>query len=219
MIPHMPILSSVKDAATGSYDFRPIFAPVAPYLARTDYTVANLETKLAGPGPGYSGYPLFNSPAELAYALRDVGVDLLATANNHALDMGWQGLTATLDKLDEAGLAHVGTYRSAHEKQKPFIVDLRGIRVAFLNYTASLNGFSLPKEHPYAVNLLDPLQVAEDAQVARLWGADVVIALLHFGNEYQREPDPEETKLTQELLSRGVDVIIGSHPHVVQPIA
>ena len=214
----MPIINSVRDSKTGSYNFGPIFSPVAPYLRAADYTVANLETRLAGPAAGYSGYPRFNSPGELAFALKDIGVDLAATANNHSLDMGWDGIVKTLDKLDSASLAHVGTYRTSAERTKPFIADIRGIKVAFLNYTASLNGLAVPKDHPYAVNVLDVDQVASDAGMARLYGADVVIAILHYGNEYEREPSEDQIQISRELLSRGVDVILGSHPHVVQPI-
>ena len=220
VLTHMPIVKSVRDARTVSYDFGPIFAPIAPYLTNADYAVANLETRLAGPQVGYSGYPLFNSPGELAQALRYAGVDLAATANNHSLDMGWEGIVGTLDRLDAAGVAHVGTYRSKQERQTPFIADIRGIRVAFLNYTASLNGFSPPeKRKDYAVNTLDPDAVAEDAMTARTWGADVVIAILHYGNEYEREPSQNQIDVSQDILSRGVDVVIGSGPHVVQPIA
>jgi poly-gamma-glutamate capsule biosynthesis protein CapA/YwtB (metallophosphatase superfamily) len=220
VLPQMPIVNSVHDPITGSYDFGSVFAPIAPYLAKADYTVANLETRLAGPEAGYSGYPLLNSPAELAFALKAAGVDMVATANNHSLDQGWDGITGTLDRLDSAGLAHVGTYRSMQERQTPFIADIHGIRVAFLNYTASLNGLIPPKEQEaYAVNILDPDVVAEDAATAHLWGADVVVAMLHYGNEYEREPSQEQLEISQEILSRGVDVIIGSHPHVVQPIA
>ena len=102
-----------------------------------DYAVANLETRLAGPEFGYSGYPLFNSPGELAYALKYAGFDLVGTANNHSFDMGWEGIVNTLDQLDAARLSHVGTYRSMKEKATPFIVDISGIKVAFLNYTDS----------------------------------------------------------------------------------
>jgi poly-gamma-glutamate capsule biosynthesis protein CapA/YwtB (metallophosphatase superfamily) len=220
VLTHMPIVKSVRDARTVSYDFGPVFAPIAPYLAKADYALANLETRLAGPQFGYTGYPLFNSPGELAQALRYAGIDLVATANNHSLDMGWDGIVGTLDRLDAAGVAHVGTYRSKREKQTPFIVDIRGIRVAFLNYTAGLNGLIPPeKRKDYAVNTLDPDVVAGEAMTARTWGADVVIAILHFGNEYEREPSQDQLDLSQNILSRGVDVIIGSGPHVVQPIA
>jgi poly-gamma-glutamate capsule biosynthesis protein CapA/YwtB (metallophosphatase superfamily) len=220
VLPHTPILDAALDPETGSYDFGSMFAPVAPYLAGADYTVANLETRLAGPQAGYSGYPLLNSPTELAGALKFAGVDLVATANNHSLDMGWDGIVGTLDRLDTVGLAHVGTYRSSKERRTPFIANIRGIKVAFLNYTASLNGLTPPKEQAaYAVNTLDPDVVAEDAMTARTWGADVVIALLHYGDEYEREPSEQQEEISREILSRGVDVIIGTHPHVVQPIA
>ena len=161
-----------------------------------------------------------NSPTELAYALKSAGVDLMATANNHSLDMGWEGIVGTLDRLDTAGLAHVGTYRTSQERSTPVVVDISGIKVAFLNYTASLNGLTPPEEHEgYAVNTLDPDVIAEDASTARIWGADVVIAMLHFGDEYEREPSEDQVEMSQEILSRGVDVIIGAHPHVAQPIA
>jgi len=182
--------------------------------------VANLETRLAGAGAGYSGYPLFNSPSELAFALKSAGVDLAATANNHSLDMGWDGIVATLDRLDDAGLKHMGTYRSAAEKKIPLIVQINGIKVAFLNYTANLNGLTPPEEHKdYAVNMLDPDVVAQDAMTARMWGAEIVIAMLHYGNEYERQASEEQIDLSQQVLSRGVDVILGSHSHTVQPIA
>ncbi len=220
VLPHMAIVNSVEDEQTGGYDFWPIFAPVATYLAAADYTVANLETRLAGPKLGYSGYPLFNSPDELAYALRISGIDLVATANNHSLDMGWAGIVGTLDRLDEVGLKHVGTYRSMEEKATPFIVDIQGIKVAFLNYTSYLNGLVPPKDQAdYAVNRLEVDAVAQDAMMARMWGADIVIALLHWGDEYEPQPSEAQLKISNELRSHGVDVILGSHPHVVQPIS
>ncbi len=208
------------------YDFGPILQHVAPYLRAADYAVANLETPLAGPGSGYTGFPLFNAPLELALALRQAGIDLCTTANNHCLDRGWSGLVATLDRLDQLGLAHVGTNRSLAERQTPLVVDLKGVRVAFLAYTESLNGHSPPHEQrAYAVNRLDVDQVTADAALARLWGAEIVVALVHWGDEYERRPHPRQTAITRALLeseavlSRSVDVIIGHHPHVVQPIA
>jgi poly-gamma-glutamate capsule biosynthesis protein CapA/YwtB (metallophosphatase superfamily) len=220
VLPHESILEAARDPRTGSYDFESILAPVAPYLRGADYTVANLETRLAGPNKGYTGYPLMNSPTELAYALKAAGVDLAATANNHSLDQGWEGIVGTLDRLDGAGLAHVGTYRSSVERDTPLVVNIQGIKVGFLNYTAELNGLTPPMEQEkYAVNTLDPDVVAADAANARIYGADIVIAVLHYGDEFEREPSEEQLEVSQEILSRGVDVIMGAHPHVVQPIA
>ncbi|MEW6193023.1 MAG: CapA family protein [Bacillota bacterium] len=217
LLMHMPVVNSARDLQTGGYDFSRIFAPVKPYLKSPDYTVANLETRLAGPSHGYRGFPYFNTPADLARDLRDTGVDLLSTANNHSLDFGWRGIVATLDNLDAAGVAHVGTYRSPGEKT-PFLADIRGIKVAFLNYTATTNGLPLPPGKEFAVNLLNPEAVAADARAARRQGADLVAAVLHFGVEYQRHPDEAQRELAARLCTNGVDVIISSHPHVVQPI-
>jgi poly-gamma-glutamate capsule biosynthesis protein CapA/YwtB (metallophosphatase superfamily) len=220
VLPHESILEAARDPGTGSYDFASILAPVAPYLRGADYAVANLETRLAGPDKGYTGYPLMNSPTELAYALKTAGVDLAATANNHSLDQGWEGVVGTLDRLDGAGLAQVGTYRSSVERDTPLVVNIQGIKVGFLNYTDALNGLTPPKEQEeYAVNTLDPDVVAADAANARIYGADIVIAVLHYGDEYEREPSERQLEVSQEILSRGVDVIMGAHPHVVQPIA
>jgi len=218
LLMHMPVVHSAYDSNTGRYDFREIFAPVVSYLSYPNYTIANLETRLAGATWGYYGYPLFNTPAELACNLRDAGVDLLATANNHSLDMGWDGIVNTLDNIDAAGLAHIGTYRSAAEKATPFIVNVHGIKLAFLNYTASTNGLPVPPGKEFAVNLLDPAAVIAEAEAARNLGADLVIAVLHFGVEYQRWPSEDQRRLATELCAHGVDVIIGSHPHVVQPV-
>lgn len=220
VLPHVPIMRSAYNPAAKSYDFRPLFASIAPYISRADYAVANLETKVAGEDFGYSGYPLFNCPTSIAYALRSAGFDLMATANNHTFDFGWEGLVATLDNLERFGLAHVGTYRSLDERRKPLVVDVQGIKVAFLNYTSSLNGFVVPRDlQPYAVNMLDPDQVAQDAAAARMEGAEIVIAIFHYGVEYDREPSEEQREISEEVLSRGVDIVLGAHPHVVQPIA
>ncbi len=151
----------------------------------------------------------------------------MATANNHAMDKDWAGLVNTLERLDEAGLAHVGTYRSADEKaaSDPLIVDIKGIKVAFINYTESVNGIKTPVEHQaYALDYLrSPSQVVEEAAAAREAGAEVVIAVLHWGPEYVTKPSAEQVGMAQGdedfagLLASGVDVILGSHPHVVQP--
>ena len=218
LLMHNTIVNSAYNSKNGRYDFGPDFAAVAPYLQTPDYTIANLETRLAGPSLGYSGYPRFNTPAELAQAVREAGVDLVSTANNHSLDMGWTGIVNTLDNLDAAGVAHIGTYRSPAEKTSPLIVDIRGIKLAWLNYTATTNGLPLPPHKDFAVNLLNPETVAAEAREARRNGADLVLAVIHFGIEYQRFPDASQRQTAHKLAEAGVDVIINSHPHVVQPI-
>lgn len=217
ILPHMPIVRSARDGS-GSYDFTPVFGPIAPYLQSADYTVANLETRLAGGARGFSGYPLFNSPDQLALALAEAGIDLVATANNHSLDMGLDGVVRTLTVLEEAGVAHAGTHRSVEDRDRPVVVDIKGIRLAFLNYTAGTNGIPLPAGHEYAVDLLHTSRAAEDVTKARLAGAELVVALLHFGEEYQRQPNDRQRQVSRELFEAGVDLIVGTHPHVVQPI-
>jgi poly-gamma-glutamate synthesis protein (capsule biosynthesis protein) len=218
LLMHVPIGNSVRDAATGRYAFNQVFAPCVPYISRADLAVANLETRLAGPEYGYHGFPRFNTPQDLAGHLRDSGFDLVATANNHCLDWGWPGVVNTLDCLERAGLFHIGTFRTAAEKEQPFIVVINGVRLAFLNYTDSVNGMGLPVSRSFAYNMLDTDTATAEAMAARDLGADLVIAVLHFGNEYQRVPSERQRDVARRLCEGGVDVIVGSHPHVVQPI-
>ncbi len=225
IIIHPSVLQSAYDRPRDVYDFRKTFAPVAPYLSAADYAVVHLESPMAGGSPGSSDPMKFNAPYSLTDALDLCGVDLVATAGNHAADFGWLGITRTLDRLDRADIAHVGTYRSQKEKDTPFIANIQGIKVAFLSYTAFLNSSGSVKGHEaYAINILNADKVAEEAAAARAQGADLVVAMLHYGMEYRRTPTSEQIEISQGaadvkgLLSRGVDVILGSHPHVVQPI-
>ncbi len=213
---HMPVVDSVKTSQGHLFDL--IFESVAPIFEQADYTVANLETKLAGSEFGYRGFPLFNSPSSLAGSMVRLGVDLAATANNHTLDMGWKGLSNTLDALDEAGLPHIGTHRSAEEQERVHVVSISGVRVAFLNYTSSTNGMPIPSDHPYAVNMMETEAVLGETARARSAGAELVVAVVHWGEEYEREANEAQRTLADRLLRGGVDVIIGHHPHVVQPI-
>jgi poly-gamma-glutamate capsule biosynthesis protein CapA/YwtB (metallophosphatase superfamily) len=213
------VLDSIRDAQTGSYDFGPVFAPIAPYLSRADYTVAALGPRMAGPKAGYGDSPTANAPKELAFALRAAGIDLVATANSHSLDLGWDGVVGTLDRLDAAGLAHVGTSRTSEERNAPVIADIRGIKVAFLDYTASV-AKPLPEEDKkdFAVNTLDLATVTRDATTAKSWGADAVVALINYGTEDLQAPSPEQVALSEQILNHGVDAILGSEAGVVQPI-
>jgi poly-gamma-glutamate capsule biosynthesis protein CapA/YwtB (metallophosphatase superfamily) len=213
------VLHSLPRTGPGAYDFGPIFAPVAPYLGAADFTVVNLETRLAGPERGYSSFPRFNTPDSLATALKGAGVDLVVNANNHVLDMGWEGLVRTLDVVKAAGLGSIGTYGSQADRDTPYVVEVGGIRLCFMSYTTTTNGISVPRDHPYAVARLDPAVVAVDSARARAAGADLVIAIVHWGVEYARRPSKDLQRLGETLLRDcGVDAIIAGHPHVVQPI-
>ena len=221
-------LTQVEQARTTSadgrtvYDFRPSFDFIAPYLMEPDITVGNLETTLAGPERGYSGYPNFNTPVEMAANLKEVGFDLLATANNHSLDMGLSGLKTTVENIRAAGLKGFGTYLAPEERQQPLIVDVNGIRIAFTAYTKTTNGIPVPQGHGYAVkyidNFYDPSAMLDEVAKARKAGADVVAVYIHWGFEYNFYPADYQRELAQRLADAGADLILGSHPHVIQPL-
>jgi hypothetical protein len=214
------ILDSVHDSQSNSYDFGPVFAPIAPYLSKADYTVADLEPRLAGPTVGYSSETAPNAPRELAFALKAAGVDLVGTANQHSLDLGWDGLVGTLDRLDAAGLAHTGTNRTKAERNTPVIADVKGIRVAFLDYTTSVAG-SLPadQQKDFAVNKLDLDTVTQDATTARSWGADVVVAMVDYGSGSEEQTAAEQKTLSDAISNHGVEVILGCRAGTIQTIS
>ena len=227
---HMPVTNDAWEEEQGAYDYGPIFAQAAPYLQAADYAVANLETTLSEAGP-YSGYPMFKSPAALAGSLAGAGFDLVLTANNHCLDRGYDGLVSTLDALDGAGLAHVGTYRSAEEREagRIHVADVGGISVAFLGYTYGTNGIPVPQGREYAVSLFntdymttlstpDTERLEEDLAAARALDTDLIAVLIHWGVEYRTTQNAYQEELADLLIANGADLVLGGHPHVLQPI-
>lgn len=215
---HMPLVKAAYDPASNKYNFKGMFNEVEKYLAAADFTIANLETRLAGPEKGYSGYPLFNTPAELAADMKSLGIDMVTTANNHSMDMGKPGVYKTLDNLDRAGLLHIGTYRSPQERERPFIVDLKGVKVGFLNYTQSTNGIPIPSGSPYLVNMIERKAINTEIQKLHAQKTDLIVACIHFGTEYQQVPNEFQRTLVKELFEQGVDVVLGNHVHVLQPM-
>ena len=227
---HMPITTDAFVSASGTYQFDHMLQDASEQLAGGDYALANLETVLAG-GPNYSGYPCFNAPDSLAEDLKEAGFDLLTTANNHRMDQRTAGVYRTLDVLDEAGLAHVGTYRSQAERDERsgiVVADVGGVSVAFLSYTYGLNGFRLPQDEFYAVNLFnldyyttlanpDYERLQADLAAARALDADLIAVIIHWGVEYQNAPNGHQTSLAQFLVEQGADLVLGGHPHVLQP--
>lgn len=210
---HLPLVTAA--AVDGGHDFRPLLAPAADELRRGDITIANLETTLAGAERGYSGYPMFNSPDALLAALADSGVTVLTTANNHALDRGAEGLRRTLRVAREAGFAVTGTRLSPDEP--PFhLAEANGFRVALLAYTYGTNGLPVPEAH--LINLIDKEAIADHIELARQAEPDLLLVAMHWGQEYQRQPNEEQRELAAFLHQQGVDAILGAHPHVVQPI-
>jgi poly-gamma-glutamate capsule biosynthesis protein CapA/YwtB (metallophosphatase superfamily) len=213
---HGPQLESAKQS-NGGYDFTPWFAEVAPAIQSADMAIANLEVTLPGKPP-YTGYPQFRSPDNLAESLREAGFDMLVTSNNHSCDGGLNGITHTLDALDFLGLQHTGTFRDKAERSAlyPLIAYQNGYKIAFVNATYGTNG--IPTPAPSIVNLIDTVEIARDLSRAREHKPDLIIAVMHWGLEYQLTENAEQRAIAKMLLRHGADVVIGAHPHVVQPV-
>ncbi|QYR24077.1 CapA family protein [Paenibacillus sp. sptzw28] len=214
---HMPQLPAAYDKQRKRYNFNPFFEQVKPILEEGDWTLANLETPIAGKSLGYSGFPRFNAPSELAEALKYAGFNIITTANNHALDRGAEGLRLTLNNLLAQGFTVKGTARSKAEADKLTIVKHKGIRMGLLAYTYGTNGIALPKNKPYAVSIIEEATIIRDIGRLREAGADFITVALHFGTEYQAQPNDRQKALARKLIAAGADIIAGSHPHVVQP--
>ena len=204
-------------SSTSGYDFTHFFADIAPYWEDCDLVIGNFETTLAGKDQQYTGYPRFNSPDELAAALKNAGFDVLSTANNHAMDRREQGVRRTLDVLAEHDLIFTGTARSAEERDAFPILDVEGIQMAFLAYTYSTNGIPVPAGKEYLVNMIDEGLMEADIARAREQGADLIVVSPHYGAEYRSSPNDYQLRTVDFLIRAGADVILGSHPHVLQP--
>lgn len=209
---HTPQLSAAQTAE--GYSFSRSFEYVAPILQQADLAVVNLETTLSR-RPPYTGYPMFRTPAELAVTLQHAGVDVTALANNHICDRGALGITTTIGVLDSLKINYMGAYADSVARQ-PLYVSASDITIAMLNYTYGTNG--LPTPRGMVVNRIDTVQMAADIAVIDRTRADVVCVMLHWGEEYQRRPNRAQRAVAEFCRRQGVEMIIGSHPHVVQPI-
>jgi poly-gamma-glutamate synthesis protein (capsule biosynthesis protein) len=222
VLTHGPVLQQARTygrRVNQPYDFRPMFADLRPILAQADLAVCHLEVPLSPTGQDISSWPAFNAPPQLARALRWTGYDACSTASNHSMDQGTQGVAATLDVMDAASLRHAGMARTANEAHQSTILEVRGLRVALLSYTYGLNSGWLPADRPWLVKLIEPRRILADARAARTAGAQFVVVLLHWGQEYQSTPTSFQRQLARRLLAAPeVDLILGHHVHVVQPI-
>ncbi|CAN5253338.1 CapA family protein [soil metagenome] len=218
MLPSDALQEQAARYADGSgFDFMPMLAEVAPMIEAADWAVCHQETPVSDNNEGLSGWPQFNAPYELAEAQAAVGFDACSTASNHSVDLGEGGVIATLNTLDRVGIEHAGTARTAAEEAAPTIYDVRGVRVGHLSYTYALNGLPLPQ--PWMVDLIDPELIRADAAAISQAGADIVVVSLHFGDELIQEPSAyQEQVVTEVMQSPDVDLIVGHHAHVVQPI-
>ena len=213
---HSALIPGTDSTLSSSYDYSSYFAHVQHFIDEADFTVANMEFCLGG--PPYTGYPSFSAPEALAEEAAEAGIDLFLCANNHICDKGRRGLVSSLEKYGKIGVPVTGVYRDSLDEQKhnPYIAELGGVRVAFINFTYGTNGIRVPE--PFIVNMMDKEKVREAFVMAREKEADIIIALPHWGQEYTTVPDSRQREWAEFLLECGADAVIGSHPHVVQPV-
>ena len=214
--------------ADGSYNFMPQFQYIAGSLSNADFTIANLETTLGlytnskGNTMKYSGYPMFNSPESVLDALKECGIDFLTLANNHMLDRYFDGMKNTVKVVQSYGFDYVGAYPTEQERRTGAkIVEVNGIKLGFVAYVQTTNTMETACSKDavnFGVPYLKTADFAGDIQRLKAAGADVVIALPHWGTEYKQNPDDNQTYYAGKLASAGADIILGSHPHMVQPM-
>lgn len=214
---HEPQIKAAEIIPDKKYDYNPCFEFIAPIIKKADLAVANLELTLPGKPP-YTGYPTFKSPDTLATAIRNAGFDLLLTANNHSNDAGLPGVINTIKTLDYNGFYHTGTFSDTTEKNAfyPLIIYKNDFKLAFLNYTYSTNG--IPTKTPSIVNLIDEKAIRNDLADAKAMNPDFIVVVMHWGLEYQSSEHPSQRDLARKMSAWGADLIIGAHPHVVQPV-
>jgi len=213
---HDSQIASAYDPETKSYDYTSCFQFIQPYVAAADVAIANLEVTLAG--PPYKGYPQFSSPDALAEALKDIGFDALVTANNHCIDRGKQGLVRTIEMLDKLSIPHTGTFVDTVSRlnDSPLLIEKNGFKLGLLNNYYGTNGIAIPKSS--IVNLLDTAIIKADITKAKEARPDVIIVFTHWGTEYQSLPSKWQKQLTDFCFAQGAGLVIGAHPHVIQPM-
>jgi len=213
---HDSNIAAAYNPLTARYDYTSCFEYVAPIIQSADLAIGNLELTLAG--KPYKGYPQFSAPNELAYELKRVGFDVLVTANNHSVDRGKKGIERTIDVLDTLALLHTGTFKdsTARAMTYPLLIEKNGYRLSLLNYTYATNGIPVPR--PTIVNLIDTVQIKNDLAKARNQHTDAIIVFMHWGDEYQSLPNKAQKKLTELCFREGAKLVIGAHPHVLQPM-
>lgn len=213
---HSPVMD---DAAkrNGSYDFSPMFKEVKPFIEGADIAVANQETMIGGKELGLSGYPSFNSPYEIGDALKDTGIDLVTIANNHTLDRGEKAIRNAVKYWNQIDMPYTGAHISQKDRDEIRTITKNDITISFLSYTYGTNGIPVPKGKSWLVNLIDPDLIEADIKRAREI-SDVVSVSMHWGNEYEKMPNQTQIDLAESLSEMGADLIIGHHPHVLQPI-
>jgi poly-gamma-glutamate capsule biosynthesis protein CapA/YwtB (metallophosphatase superfamily) len=216
---HPELWDQARRDGNGRRDFRAMFAPSAPTISAADLALCHLETVVAPPNGPFTGFPRFSVPQEIVPAIKSAGYDGCSTSSNHSLDQGYGGIKRTLEAMDRAGLGHTGTYRTAEEAERPKIYNVKGVKVGHLSYSKNFNGLKHPVGQEWSANQIDPAKIAADAQLARDAGAEIVIVSLHWGTEYEHEPDVDQQTWARAVAQiNDVDLVFGHHAHVVQPV-
>lgn len=221
VLPHMPVMSSARKG--DGYDFSPLLAGLDPWVGAADLALCHMEVPVAPQGRAVSGYPLFGTTPQLVKDLREQGWDGCSTASNHSVDRGYAGVERTLDVFDDQRLGHAGTARSAREAAAPALyrvtVDDQPTLVAHFAAAYGTNGMPVDPDKPWSVTLIDVDEIVKQAKAARADGADIVLVSIHDGTEYRTAPTEHQEKVAAALAKSGaVDLVIGHHAHVPQPM-
>lgn len=214
---HLPQIRAAYDEEKKTYDFSSTFKYVEEYIGKADIALANFETVTAGKENKFTGFPRFNTPKETLLAIKEAGFNILSTANNHSLDQGKKGIIGTIEAIEEYGLKNIGTYKEPG--QNILIEEVKGIKLGFLSYTYGLNGLDsllTAEELSYMVNIIDEEKIKEDIEKTKELGVDLTVVFIHWGHEYHREPSECQVALGEKMIEWGADIILGSHPHVIQ---
>ncbi len=213
---HQTQIDSAYEKECDCWNFSGVFDEVATTISEADLAVGNLETTLPGDPKQYTGYPQFGAPDSLAKAIKDIGFDVLSTANNHSCDKGKLGVVRTVSVLEELGIKHLGTYRTREEYEKNRIlkVEVGDLSLVFLDYTYGTNGLEIPAGT--VINLIDKELIASDIILAKKAKPDAIIVMYHYGTEYLHEPDPFQVEIVDFAFQAGADIVLGGHPHTLQ---
>jgi len=223
ILPHSPLVNQAQRnaAAAGNddgYDFSPMFADIAPLIASADLAICHLETPIAPQGEALSTFPFFGVPPTITEAIAKAGFDRCSTASNHTYDRGLKGIDETINALLANNVAQSGMARTPNEIE-PQTFSVKGVTLSHLSYTFSYNGLALPQDQEWRSALIDTDRILRDARTAREMGADAVIVSMHWGNEMSSQLNSQQTSVADALTNSGyVDLIVGHHAHVVQPI-
>lgn len=214
---HEPQIKAAYDENKGRYDFTNNFKYVKDYIRKADLSIGNFETVTAGEEYGFTGFPQFNSPVETLDSIKDAGFDILTTVNNHSLDQGKPGIINTIDAIEDVGMKNIGTYKEPNKEI--FIQEVNNIDLALLAYSYGYNGLDYmltEEELSYMVNTIDEERIEKDIKDAKDLGVDMIMVFIHWGDEYHREPSSYQKELGHKMLGWGANMVLGSHPHVIQ---